>query len=132
MKKLIVFVGLVSLLLSSQAWGGYSLQTNVFVGSSVAYGAMGDARFEGSNQHIGCSVKADSYSSLAIFCSARNDNETGTRNFLYCYSTDWAHREAVMSMTPFSYVFFSKYADGRCSSISISNKSYFIPSLHLN
>jgi hypothetical protein len=109
--------------LGSAAWAGYKTTYSVFVGSGIAWGAMGDARASAdSTTYIGCS-RSGYPGSYMIQCYAKNASGTyGT-----CAINDPAMASTVASITPSSYIFFEWNASNTCTYLSVDNASYLTP-----
>lgn len=116
-----ILVASAALALSSTAFAGYVMTTNVVAASgSYAYGSMRDARDSANaNEYIGCDVGTPATGSAYVSCYAY----TGTV-FSYCYSYDAAMVEAGRSISNGDYLYFTTDASSQCKNLIIRTSSY--------
>ena len=89
-------------------------------GSGYFYGALGSARNSSdSRQYIGCHVSNDNVAG----CSARDQSGTSAS----CTTQISAQIATIKNVTDSSYVFASFGANGQCTSVTVSNRSYYAP-----
>jgi len=121
MKKAVALVGFLLAAGLTHAGTKYSLP--VTVGSTYAWGSIGDARASGDYlQYIGCMVQGATTNSAT--CTARD----AAGHYLSCYTTDPDLIMAAAAISSDSVVeFYLLSGTGTCRFINVNNASQYTP-----
>jgi hypothetical protein len=118
MKKSLLILGFLGA--TTIAGAGARVGLSVAVGSTYAYGSMGDARRSSdTSQYIGCTMSGSSTSRYAT-CYARD----AVGHYGSCWTDDENMLRVVETIGPNSSFSFSWSSSG-CRSISITNDSRY-------
>jgi hypothetical protein len=120
----LVFV-IAGLVAAKSARAGYKIPyAPVAVGSTYAYGILGDARNGGDgNQDIGCSVYTTSTGYLNVFCIAQITGASFS-----CSTSNPAFAAVAESMSGNDYLYFAAASNGgTCTGIQVGHSSEYRP-----
>ena len=121
MNKAIAWMGF--LLAAGLTHAGTRQYLAVSVGTTYAYGSIGDARASADSlQFIGCFVQTSTSNSAT--CAARD----AANDYLSCYTTDPNLIAAARSISSDSVIeFYTPSGSSTCRTINVNNSSQYAP-----